>query len=94
MTIIQDLGEVTGTTTEWTNRIHYADGSTKDGEPMTEDSARFAVDCVQAHLDAVAAGEDTPGFVTVPASGVELVSRTVTNYAGGHKLIGPWQVTE
>lgn len=94
MTTIEDLGEVTCTTTEWTNRIHYVDGDPKEGDPMTRDSAQFAGECVQLAIAGFAAGEQAPSWVTRTPVAVDLVSRTVTDYASGHVLYGPWEVTE
>lgn len=91
MNTTQDLGEITGTSTEWTTRFHFADGP-HDGRPEPEDMARLSVEGVQAVIDGVSAGTDR--FFGEPVTAVELVSRTVTDYAKGHKLIGPWEVTE
>jgi hypothetical protein len=87
-----DLGEVTATTTEWAAQFRYPGGDVKTRVALDEEQARLTVESVRAYLDEVVSGRRR-GRET-DAEAAELVSRTVTSYAGGAALLGPWTVTQ
>lgn len=92
MTTIQDLGEVTDTRTEWASRSHICDGSIRLGEPI-DDEVR-ARESYAATRDFYASIHARDGWPLDGTLSVDLVSRTVVEYASRHTLIGPWEVAE
>jgi hypothetical protein len=87
---ISDLGEVTHTATEWSTVRHRRFAVDEFQDPMTEAAARERIASYRRWLDQLG----TERQEAWQPDTHELVSRTVTEYASGHRLTGPWKVTE
>jgi hypothetical protein len=90
MTATNDLGEVTNTRTEWFSRETDYDGNTHNIGSGDEQQARNIVESTREQI----ANLNEPWRRHLGVKHVDLVRRTITEYASGHKLIGPWEVTE
>ena len=93
MTTTQDLGEVTGTSAEWAERAHRVDGSVEEVHIFNDE--RRVREIVAFDRRAIERAQQYGAVCGLDGlTDAEIVSRTVTTYATGHKLIGPWEVTE
>lgn len=92
MTTIHDLGEVTATTVEWGLRRHLFDGRVLHSvRGMAEADAQRKI---EAFNDLIADETEQRLRQFNVAKSVDLVTRTVTLFADGSTLYGPWTVTE